>query len=123
MEPKVTEFFEKAKVSATHAADSASRKAGVMMKSTKLNLQIFDINTEIEILYKEIGKAVYHAHTGKEIDQQAIDVKLKLIDEKLEKIAAIREQLNIVKENVLCPNCGKACAREDVFCRNCGAHL
>ena len=90
-------FFEKAIVSAellanrtgvvaTRAADAAGKTATSFVSATKLNMQIFDLNTEIEILYKEIGKMVYHVHTGMEEDQDALQAKLLLIDEKLEKI-------------------------------------
>ena len=56
-------FFEKAIVSAellanrtgvvaTRAADAAGKTATSFVSATKLNMQIFDLNTEIEILYK-----------------------------------------------------------------------
>ena len=66
-------FFEKAKVSAeilsartgvtaAKAADAAGKTAASVLSATKLNLQIFDLNTEVEILYKEIGKMVHSEH-------------------------------------------------------------
>lgn len=134
MDKKVNNFLEKAKVSAelfanrtgraaTQAASSAGRTATNVMETTKLNLQIFDLNTEIEILYKEIGKIVYSVHSGAEADQDDMQIKLELIDEKLEKIAAIRDRLSEVKANVICPNCGRECSHSDVFCSSCGAQL
>ena len=86
-------------------------------------MQIFDLNTEIEILYKEIGKMVYHVHTGMEEDQDALQAKLLLIDEKLEKIEEIREKLNAAKAKTCCPNCGKECPSGAAFCSSCGAQL
>ena len=69
MDKKVNSFLEKARVSAelfanrtgraaTQAASTAGKTASNVMEATRLNLQIFDLNTEIEILYKEIGKMV-----------------------------------------------------------------
>lgn len=134
MDKKVSDFLEKAKVSAelfanrssiiaAQAADSASKTAVTVMETTRLNLQIFDLNTEIEILYKEIGKIVYHVHIGAEANQEDMQVKLNLIDEKLDKIAAIRARLREVKANTTCPNCGKNCSDGDAFCSSCGAQL
>lgn len=127
-------FFEKAKVSAeilsartgvtaAKAADAAGKTAVNMLNATKLNLQIFDLNTEIEILYKEIGKMVYSVHVGNEGDQNALQVKFQLIDEKLSKIRDLQEQLNAQRAEVFCPNCGKQCKKDDTFCSQCGAQL
>ena len=134
MDKKMNNFFEKAKVSAelfanctgkvaAQAATTASKTASDVMEATKLNLQIFDLNTEIEILYKEIGKIVYTVHTGAEGDHDDMEIKLELIDEKLEKIAALRERLATMKTSVTCPNCGKECSHNDTFCSCCGAQL
>ena len=134
MDKKVSDFLERAKVSAelfanrssaiaAQAADSAGKTAATMMETTKLNLQIFDLNTEVEILYKEIGKIVYRVHIGAEADQEDMQIKLGLIDEKLDKIASLRARLREVKADVVCPNCGKNCADGDQFCSNCGAQL
>lgn len=127
-------FFEKAIVSAellanrtgavaTKAADAAGKTATSVVGSTKLNLQIFDLNTEIEILYKEIGKMVYHVHVGQEEDQETLNAKLILIDEKLEKIEELRARLQETKTTVSCPNCGRECTRDAAFCSSCGAQL
>lgn len=129
-----TNFFEKAKVSAeilsartgvtaAKAADAAGKTAVNMLNATKLNLQIFDLNTEIEILYKEIGKMVYSVHLGNEEDQNALHVKLQLIDEKLSKIGELQAQLNAQRAAAFCPNCGKQCRKDDTFCSHCGAQL
>lgn len=127
-------FFEKAMISAellanrtsvvaTKAADTAGKTAASVVSATKLNMQIFDLNTEIEILYKDIGKMVYHVHTGLEEDQDSLQAKLLLIDEKLEKIEEIREKLHAVKAKNCCPNCGKECPSSAAFCSSCGAQL
>lgn len=130
MDNKVNRFLEKAKVSAELlanrtglAANTAGKTASTVMEATRLNLQIFDLNTEIEILYKEIGKMVYAVHTGMAENQEDLQIRLELIDEKQEKIAEIREKLNQIKAKTICPNCGKECASSDTFCSDCGAQL
>ncbi|MCX7614310.1 MAG: zinc ribbon domain-containing protein [Clostridiales bacterium] len=130
MEQKVKEVLEKVKVTASiaagaagKAAEAAGRKAGEVVEITKLNLQIFDLNTEIEVLYKEIGKLVYNTHIGEEVLAEELDEKLALLDEKRAMIASIKEKVAERKTVNKCPNCGKDCDKDDSFCRTCGAQL
>ena len=118
MDQKIKDLLEKVKVTATtaaeaagKAADAASKKAGELANVTKLNLQIFDLNTDIELLFKEIGKSVYLTHTGAEID------------EKYAKIAELKECIASRKTTCRCPNCGCECDKADSFCSACGTKL
>ncbi|MBQ7087724.1 MAG: zinc ribbon domain-containing protein, partial [Clostridia bacterium] len=93
-------LMEKMKITASQAAeaagkaaDAASKKAGSVVENTKLNLQIMDINSDIEILYKEIGRSVYLTHTGVEVDADELENKLSIIDEKLQLIESIKSEL------------------------------
>lgn len=130
MEQNFKEVMEKVKVAASQAvdvagkaADVASKKAGEFANSAKLNLQIFDLNTEVEVLFKEIGKSVYLTHTGVEIDAADIDAKLNLVDAKYQQISTIRENLSERKSSLKCPNCGKECTKTDIYCSACGFEL
>ena len=106
-----------------HAVGVATRKATTVVESTKLNLRIFDLNSEMDQLYKELGKMLYDTHCGIEVDQEEIQVKLLLIDEKRETVSDIRSRLQSLKTSCQCPNCGKQCAAGDAFCSGCGAQL
>ena len=108
---------------ATRAVESAGKMAGDMAQATKINLQIFDLNTECEVLYKEIGKLVYDIHLGAEVAPDAMDGYLDQLDETRSKVEALRAQLTDMKASVTCPECGKQCSREDAFCAGCGAAL
>lgn len=130
MEQKVKELIERAKVTAANAAsaagkaaDSASKKAGGLVELTKQNFRIFDLNTDIELLMKEIGKLVYATHRGEEIDADEITERLNQIDEKNEEIDRLKERIAERKTVLRCPECGAACDREDAFCRCCGTEL
>lgn len=130
MDEKVQSFLDKIKVmadktskAAGRAADVAGKKASELASATRLNLQIFDLNTECEALYKEIGKMVYDLHRGAEISNDEMDEKIAAVDAKQEKIAALREELAEMRSVVVCPHCGKACGREDSFCSGCGGAL
>lgn len=130
MDAKVQTFLDKIMVvaektgkAAGRAADAAGKKAGELAQATKMNLQIFDLNTECEVLFKEIGKMVYDVHQGLEIANEEMDSRIEVIDEKQAKIGALREELAGMKSVVACPSCGKQCSREDSFCAGCGAAL
>jgi len=130
MDQNMKELLEKVKISAAtaavavaQAADAAGQKAGELADSTKLNLQLFDRNTEIEILFKELGKIVYLTHTGVEVEEQELESKIAQIDEKYAAIAEIRARLAAKKNAVRCPVCGEDCGKEDAFCRHCGSVL
>lgn len=130
MDAKVQSFLDKIKVmadktsqAAGRAADAAGKKATELASATRLNLQIFDLNTECEVLYKEIGRMVYDLHRGTEISNDEMDEKIAAVDAKQEKIAALREELAGMRSVVVCPHCGKACGREDSFCSGCGGAL
>lgn len=130
MDSKVSKMIEKAKiivektgVAATNAAHSAGRAAGEMAQATKINLQIFDLNAECEVLYKEMGKIVYDIHLGIDIDKDIMDKHLADVDEIRSKINDLRLQLSQTKQQVNCPVCGKLCQKEDVYCAGCGAML
>lgn len=130
MDAKVQSFLDKMKVMAEktgkvagHAADVAGKKATELASATRLNLQIFDLNTECEVLYKEIGRMVYDLHRGVEVSNDEMDEKIAAVDAKQEKIAALREELAGMKTIVVCPHCGKTCSREDAYCSGCGGAL
>ncbi|WP_084234021.1 zinc ribbon domain-containing protein [Papillibacter cinnamivorans] len=130
MDEKVRELMDKVRetaISMGEAAEYTFRNAGKraeeMLGITKLNMEIFDLNTEINILLKEIGQIVYDTHTGKETDSQLLDKKLAGIDEKRVQIKTCREQIAALKKSRNCPVCGEACEKDDKFCRRCGQVL
>ncbi len=130
MDQRVKDLIDRAKVTAATAAtaagkvaDSATKKAGGIVELTKLNLQIFDLNTDVELLMKEIGKAVYLTHTGAEINPEDINAMISQIDLKYEKISQIKAEIAEKKAVTACPVCSCECDKEDAFCRICGSKM
>lgn len=133
MNDKMKELFESVKSSVKSvacatgkAAQSASKKAGEFVENTKLNLKLFDLNTDIETEYKEIGKLVYKTHLGEDISQEELEEHLAAADKKNDEINEIKERLGTDKpsaDTVKCNNCGKECSCECTFCPNCGSKL
>lgn len=130
MDSKVQMLLEKAKVladktgkAAARAADTAGKKASEMAQATRLNLQIFDLNTECEVLYKEIGKIVYDVHNGIDTPSEEMDDRIRQLDDNRARVAEFKAKLSEQKVGMSCPTCGKQCDKEDTFCAACGAAL
>ena len=63
MDTKLQSFLDKVKDTASRtgrsvgrAADAAGKKASEMAAATRLNLRIFDLNTECDVLFRDIGR-------------------------------------------------------------------
>ncbi|MDO5141558.1 MAG: hypothetical protein Q4D31_00900 [Eubacteriales bacterium] len=130
MDAKLQSFMEKVKgvadktgQAAGCAADAAGKKATELTASTRLNLQIFDLNTECDVLYKEMGRLVYELHRGAEVSNSELEEKIAAVDEKQQKIAALREELAGMRAETVCPHCGKPCGHGAAFCAACGGAL
>ncbi len=130
MDEKMRELLEKAKLTAVLAADgavkvagTASRKGSELVEKTKRSAKIFDLNNEVELLMREIGRMVYLTHTGVETDEAELEEKLDQIDEKYAAIAELKAQQEAQKTTCVCPVCGKACDKNDLYCRVCGEKL
>lgn len=130
MEDSVREFLEKLRKKAvvmTSAAESTLKEAGRKTSETfevaKLNMKIFDLNSDIEHTYKKLGELVYSANKSGEIQDEEIEDLIDDIDAKKEEIERYRERINLLKNVVVCPVCQESCGRDDRFCKKCGAEL
>lgn len=120
---KIKVVAEQTRTATVRAADLAGRKANEMAQATRLNLQIFDHNTECEVLYKEIGKVIYDIHQGTETKEDVIENKLLALDALHTELDDLRTELASLKTVCICPNCGRQCSREDAYCAGCGKAL
>lgn len=95
MDTKLQSFLDKVKDTASRtgrsvgrAADAAGKKASEMAAATRLNLRIFDLNTECDVLFRDIGRMVYELHRGDEVTSEDMDAKLEEVDAKKEQLAS-----------------------------------
>lgn len=123
MDERVKELLEKAKLTAAAAAGAAAETGSRLVGKTKRSLRAFDLNNEIEILMREIGRTVYLTHTGAETDEEELQAKLEAIDGKYAEIAEIKAQQEAQRSVLTCPVCGKPCDKTDLYCRVCGEKL
>ena len=130
MNDKLNDLLAKVRASATVAGEYATKAAKDVGKAasgaynvSKLNLQIFDLNTDLDVLYKDIGRLIYASHQGKDTPSDELEAKLALADEKTAKIEALRAEIAAHKDAQVCPDCGSVGSREDKFCSKCGAQM
>lgn len=130
MDERVKELLGKARLTAEAAMGAAAQVAGTvaqrgekMVGKTRRSLRVLDLNNEIELLMRDIGRMVYLTHTGTETDEQALQSKLEKIDEKYAAIAGIKEQQAALRTTMICPVCGKIVDKGDLYCRICGEKL
>ena len=97
MDAKVRELLNKVKEGALTYGKAASRFAADTAEKARINLQIFDLNTEIDVAYKEIGKLVYAMHAGDEVCNEAIQAQIEAIDSKNIQLAELRGRLAAYK--------------------------
>lgn len=134
MDQRVNDLFHRMRTSAerladrteevtSRAVDAAGKKANDMVESTRINMKIFDLNADMDQLYREIGKMLYDTHLGETADQELVQEKLEKLDGKHQQIEDLRAKLNDLKAAPVCPVCGKECKVGDAFCSECGAKL
>ena len=116
------DFFNKLgkKVSATY--DATAEKTGKLAKEAKLRMKINENKSDINDLYKEIGKKVYEKH----VREENIDIKTELEEEctKIDVLSAeietsLKEILQL-KDKKQCPKCHAEIELKDAFCPKCG---
>lgn len=130
MDERVRELLDRVRgtaITVGEAAGVTARYAGKcatqMVDVAKLNMKIFDLNTDIATLLRSIGGEVYATHRGDEGDRGAIDAALSQVDEKHAAIDELKARIAVLKSAKACPACGTACGKDDKFCKECGHAL
>lgn len=106
---------------ASKTATTAGKKATDIYNTSKLSLKIFDLKTDVDVLYKEVGRIIYAAHTNEAASTEELDEKLLKIDAKLSEIEDIKATIESMKASKRCPECNRENPRDNLFCAGCGA--
>ena len=130
MDERVKELLDRIRNTAEVAADAAAdtarvagKKAGQMVDAAKLNVQIFDLNSELNDILRQLGQVMYDTHRGVETNSDDLPQLLGKADELNVRIAELRERVAALRQSRTCAACGAVCGREDQFCRACGEKL
>ncbi len=116
-------FFDNLGKKASKAYDITAEKTGKLAKEAKYRMKINENKSDINDLYKEIGKKVYEKH----VREENIDIKTEL-EEECTKIDVLSAEIETCLKSILelrdkkqCPNCHAEIEVDSEFCPKCGA--
>lgn len=123
MDQKIKDMFDKAKITTTYVAGVANKKGKEVYESSKSSLKIVELNSQIDALYKEVGKLVYESKKGIEIEDDVLTNKMELISQKEDEIEELKEKKDRIKNTIVCENCQTIGRKDEIYCINCGIKL
>lgn len=106
-------LFDKVK----KAGETVVQAAKDLGDTAELKIEKAQLNSDIEHLYIEIGKAIVERNEP-EFAEQIAQIK-----EKKARICAIEEEVGDIQGKVKCPKCGKMVDEDSRFCPVCGESL
>jgi RNA polymerase subunit RPABC4/transcription elongation factor Spt4 len=116
------DFFDKLGKKASETYKVTAEKTGKIAKEAKLKMKINEDKSNIEDIYKEIGKKVYEKH----VREEDIDIKKELEEEctKIDVLSAeieeyFKECLGL-KDLKQCKKCSSKIEKDAKFCPDCG---
>ena len=116
-------FFDNLGKKASAAYDATAEKTGKLAKEAKLRMKINENKSDINGLYKEIGRKVYEKH----VREENIDIKSEL-EEECTKIDVLSAEIETCLKSILelkdkkqCEKCHAEIEAKNAFCPKCGA--
>lgn len=116
-------FFDNLGKKASRAYDATAEKTGKIAKEAKLKMKINENKSDINDIYKEIGRKVYEKH----VREENIDIKTEL-EEECTKIDVLSAEIETclksileLKEKKQCEKCHAEIDLDSTFCPKCGA--
>lgn len=116
-------FFDNLGKKASAAYDATAEKTGKLAKEAKFRMKINENKSDINDLYKEIGRKVYEKH----VREENIDIKTEL-EEECTKIDVLSAEIETCLKSILelkdkkqCEKCHAEIEANSVFCPKCGA--
>lgn len=116
------EFFDKIGKKASEAYKVTADKTGKLAKEAKLRMKMGELKSEINEIYKDIGKAIYENHVREEKQdiKNELEEKCTKIDCLSDEIESILKECLELKDKKQCPNCYVEIEKDVKFCPECG---
>ena len=129
MDDRIQELLDKIRGTAASVGETAApaarymgQRAGELMDTAKLNIQIFNQNAEISDLLRRMGQVMYRTHLGQEPEED-VTALLAQADAAYARLNELKDEVAALRQGQPCPACGALCAKGDRFCKSCGAQL
>ena len=118
-------FFDNLGKKASAAYDATAEKTSKIAKEAKLRMKINEDKSEINNIYKEIGKKVYENHVREEkVDlEKELEEECTKIDVMSAEIESNLKQCLELKDKRKCEKCFAEIDKDVKFCPECGQKL
>ncbi len=118
------DFFDKLCKKASETYKVTAEKTTKIAKETKLKLEISNYKSNMEDLYKIVGKKIYQKYAAQEEMQlEDIQDELNKLDTISEKIDIANKEIMSLKDKIKCPNCNYEMSEEYEYCPKCGTKI
>lgn len=115
-------FFDKLGEKASEAYKVTADKTGKLAKEAKLRMKMGELKSEINEIYKDIGKVIYenHVREDKQDVNNELEEKCTKIDCLSDEIESILKECLELKDKKQCPKCFAEIEKDVKFCPECG---
>ena len=113
-------FFDSFKKTVSKTTKDVVKVSGDAVEFTKLKLKISEINDKIEKAYTEIGKEMYKSSVDEQVDAELVEQKCEFITNLKLECSKLEDELALLTNKKICPNCDFKNNSDSVFCSKCG---
>ncbi len=117
------EFLDQIKQTVTDAASSVAQKSSEMLEVSKIRYAMHDLKGDIKKLYTEIGRLCYDERANGIDHTEEITIKCDIVQVKKAKIDALQNKEKQIRQEMVCPICGKEVNKKTQYCTYCGSDL
>jgi RNA polymerase subunit RPABC4/transcription elongation factor Spt4 len=114
-------IFDSLGKKATELAQSAAKKSGELVETTKLSLAVNSEEDKITKNFTEIGKIAYEKYVSSKNAEPEFLSLFEEISASKNTIARLKSQIMAVKNIKLCTNCSVEIEKGVGFCPKCGS--
>lgn len=117
-------FFDQIGKKATEMYQGAKDKTNQLSSEIKLKSKLSDEKDRVDNLYEDIGKIVYKEFLeNKEGFSNEVANKCREIVAAKENIDNINKEIMLLKDMIVCSNCGENIQKDSDFCSKCGTAI
>ena len=107
-----------------NTADKVAKKSGELVEISKVKLSIASTKSEINAQFKALGETVYLAQKeDSDVGAEKIEEIIGILDGLYERLDNLAEINSALKNERICPSCGKSNPLNQPFCGGCGSKL
>lgn len=106
-----------------NVVSTAGKKTDEAVRFSKLKIKESQINGDIKAKFEKLGSLIYSMEKSGEKDNDAYNALVAELDACYASLKEIDEQLNELKNEVVCPKCGAKTKNDNAYCPKCGEKL